>query len=237
MYVKFSIAIATFNSSDTIEELLSSIYNQTYTNYEVIFVDGKSIDNTVEIIQKYKQKNDKLISEPDGGVYDAMNKAIDLATGDYLIFMGSDDHFIAWNVLQNIANEITEKEECVYYGNVYMEGYKIVWRKKFSKWDWVRGTICHQALLYPKHIYKKYKYDLKYKINADYDYNLSLFNKVKFKHIDIIISYFSASGLSSSNYDAAWQHDLPEKIKEKIGYIPYLYKKLRILAGKIFKER
>ena len=236
--IKFSIAVATFNSAATIEELLSSIYNQNYEDYEVIFIDGKSKDNTLNIIKKYLRSQDILVSEPDNGVYDAMNKALGLATGDFLIFMGSDDHFLSWSVLSNIAKVIntTGMDNTVYYGNVLMEAYHSIWNKNHSLWDWTRGTICHQALFYPKSIYKKYQYDTKYRINADYDYNLRIYKDVHYRHVNVLISYFSSAGLSGNNHvDVEWQKDWPKKIKTNLGFMPYIYRIIRRTARLILK--
>lgn len=239
--IKFSIAIATYNSANVIEELLLSVYNQTYNNFEVVIIEGKSTDGTLDIVNKWLRPCDKLLSEKDRGVYDAMNKALDIATGDYLIFMGSDDHFLSHTVLNDVSIAIHENENCkdtIFYGGCYMDKYHQVINNTHNKWSWVRGTMCHQCIFYPKSVYKKYKYDLQYKINADYAYNLSLWGVVDFKHIDVIISYFNDGGISGSeNYDIVFRKDLPRLIKERCGYMPFIYKLLRLLMGKLFKGR
>lgn len=241
MSIKFSIAVVTYNASTHIEELLISIYNQTYNNIEVVYVDGDSSDNTLEIIKKYKREEDILLSESDDGVYDAMNKALDLASGDFLIFMGSDDHFMSFHVLEDVSRTINcvEKNlEAIYYGGCYMDVFHQVANKRQTKWSWVRGTMCHQCIFYPKSVYKKHKYNLRYKINADYAYNINLWGQVEFKHIDIIISYFNCGGISGSgNYDIPFRKDLPIMIKERCGFLPYIYKRFRMMLGVIFKGR
>lgn len=240
MSIKFSVAIVTYNASKYIEELLTSIYNQTYNNIEVVYVDGNSSDNTLEIIKKYKQEEDILLSEPDQGVYDAMNKALDLASGDFLIFMGSDDHFLSFRVLEEVANAINKvgDKDSLYYGGCYMDASHVVVNKVQTNWSWIRGTMCHQGIFYPKHIYKKHQYNLKYKINADYAYNLKLWRTVRFQHIDVVISFFNSNGLSGSNlFDMEFRKDLPAMIRYKCGYIPYLYKLLRLTMGRVFKGR
>lgn len=239
--IKFSIAIATYNSASVIEELLTSIYNQTYTNFEVVLVDGLSKDNTIEVAKKWLRPCDKILSEKDSGVYDAMNKALLLAEGDFLIFMGSDDHFLSNRVLEEVASVIDKSDyglETLYYGGCYMDGYHSVSNKVQTKWSWVRGTMCHQCIFYPKSVYKMYKYNLKYKINADYAYNLNLWGNVDFCHIDVIVSFFNGGGMSgSTGFDMPFRHDLPDMIKKQCGTLPYLYKKVRLMAGKIFKGR
>lgn len=239
--IKFTIAVATYNSAQPIIELFESIYHQTYQNYEVVIIDGLSNDNTMDIVKQWLRPSDKLISEKDSGVYDAMNKALDLATGDFLIFMGSDDHFLSYRILSDVANSIKQiggDMNTIYYGGCYMERYRNVLNKIQTKWSWVRGTMCHQCIFYPKSVYKNYKYNLRYKINADYAYNLSLWGKIKFQHIDVIISFFSDGGLSGENrYDIPFRKDLPSMLKERCGYMPYLYKLLRLFMGRLFKGR
>lgn len=234
-----SICCCTFNATLRIKELLDSIYNQTYDNIEVVVVDGASKDNTLDIVKAYQRENDILISEPDKGVYDAMNKALKLAHGDYLIFMGADDHLLSYDVIRRVVEAIEKdgaNEDSIYYGNVYGEKNGNIWKKDFSKWDWVRGTICHQCIFYPKNIYKEYSYDLRYSINADYAYNLGLVGTANFRHIDVAVSYFSYGGISGSNrIDIEWKKDCAGLMREKLGFGPYLYRKIREWSRKFIK--
>ena len=236
--LKFSIAVMTFNVEEKVSVLLKSLREQNYKNYEIVVVDGGSSDHTEKIVRGFLTDNDKWMSEPDNGVYDAMNKALRLATGDFLIFMGADDWFYNNDVLSNVAKKIIKygKLDCIYYGGVFMERYQRIINKEWNRFDWVRGTMCHQCIFYPISTYKNYDYDLRYKINADYAYNLYLWDKVKFVHIDIVVSFFSASGLSGGGKeDEQFRKDLPNLIKVHCGYFPYLYKKMRMLGGAIFK--
>lgn len=240
--LKFSILVATYNSANVIRELLSTILCQTYENFELVLVDGASKDNTVEYVKNViPEEKLKYVSEPDKGVYDAINKGLNIASGDYLIVMGSDDHFLSSHVLQEVACAIERDGaslDTIYYGGTYMECYHQVVNKTQTKWSWVRGTMCHQCIFYPKNIYKNHTYNLEYKINADYAYNLSLWDKTRYKHIDVVISFYSSDGLSGSGrFDIPFRNALPYLIKEHCGYAPYLYKKLRILMGVLLKGR
>jgi glycosyltransferase involved in cell wall biosynthesis len=102
--MKFSIITVCKDSEKTIENTILSVINQTYKNFEYIIIDGLSTDNTLNIIEKYRDKISQVISEPDNGLYDAMNKGIKLATGDYLFFLNSDDQFLHDNILELVAN-------------------------------------------------------------------------------------------------------------------------------------
>ena len=153
--VKISVVTVCFNSVSTLERTMLSVLNQTYPNIEYIIIDGGSTDGTVDIIKKYVDKLAYWVSEPDKGVYDAMNKGVLLATGDYTIFMNSGDRFY--------NNDVLAKFSCVefmdadlIYGPVYTEkkdGYYLweadaVFLKTDNKRKLVFGAqgICHQGL-------------------------------------------------------------------------------------------
>ena len=131
---KISIITVCFNSELNIEETIKSIINQDYGNIEYVIVDGKSNDNTLKIINKYKVKYSiKLLSESDNGIYDAMNKGIDIVTGDYIIFMNSGDKFVDNSVISNFVKLLKDDYYQIYYGNIIntLEG-EILNKSKFN---------------------------------------------------------------------------------------------------------
>ena len=109
--MKFSIITVCKDSEKTLENSILSVINQTYKNFEYIIIDGLSTDNTLNIIEKYRDKISQVVSEPDDGLYDAMNKGIKLATGDYLFFLNSDDQFLHNDVLKLVAGCHCEQSE------------------------------------------------------------------------------------------------------------------------------
>ena len=111
---KFSIITVTLNSEKLIDETIKSLFNQTFDNYELIIIDGDSNDKTLEIIKSYNKKNIVIISEPDKGIYDAMNKGISLSKGEYINFLNSGDKFANENVLEKVYNSIKTKPNLVY---------------------------------------------------------------------------------------------------------------------------
>ena len=120
--MKFSIITVTYNSAATIEQTIRSVIGQSYENIEYIIVDGQSTDSTLKIIEKYKDRIGKIVSEKDNGLYDALNKGIDLATGDVIGFLHSDDFYINEKVIERYAEAfIKEKPDAVYSDLYYVD--------------------------------------------------------------------------------------------------------------------
>ena len=116
--MKISVVTVCYNAADTIEKTMLSVLNQTYHDIEYIIIDGGSTDGTVEIIRKYADRIAYWVSEPDKGIYDAMNKGIKVATGEYIYFLGADD-LLCENVFFYIAPLLT-RTHTIYYGNVFI---------------------------------------------------------------------------------------------------------------------
>lgn len=202
----FSIIIPTYNSEKTLINCLESVLIQEFTNYEILIIDGLSIDNTLNIIEKYifKYPLIKFTSEQDNGIYDAMNKGIDLAKGIWLYFLGSDDILFNKDVLSIIAKSTDSTDESIIYGNVIIKGEnqwnlnEKVFGGEYDLEKILRFTICHQAIFYKKNVFNRFgKYHLKYIVNADYEFNLRCFSSIKFKYINSVIAYFFVGGQST----------------------------------------
>lgn len=228
----FSIIIPAYNSAKTISETLNSILNQTYQDFEVLVMDGNSSDNTIEIVKKHQTNSSKLdfVSEKDNGVYDAMNKGIKLAKGDYLYFMGSDDVFLDFSTLQNVFNAISGED--IVYGNVKFKHSGKIHSGKSSldKLLYDGVSICHQALFYKKSVFETIgDYNEKYFIHADHEFNIRCFeyDNFKIKYINQVIAIFNEQGLSGieTNSDGYFQ-DLTRKKLENLDYF-YKIKKER----------
>lgn len=219
--MKVSVITVTYNASTSLEETMLSVFDQNYSHIEYIIIDGGSIDGTVDIISKYANKLSYWVSEPDKGVYDAMNKALKIATGDFLIFMGADDLFYANDVIQNVVNQISDMY-AVYYGSVLFKGIGTKHLGKFNKIKWATTNISHQAIFYPRIIYKTHSYDTQYKIYADYAYNLNLLKeKVDFVYVDEIITLYNMTGMSADTLDETFQKDYRNLLFESVGILAY----------------
>jgi glycosyltransferase involved in cell wall biosynthesis len=215
--VFFSIIIPTFNSSSTIKRVIESIINQTYSNNEIWIIDGDSTDDTLQIIKSYQKekKNIYFISEPDNGVYDAMNKGISLAKGKYLLFLGSDDALHNNEVLNSVHQQMQEKEIDITYGDVQIMG-DVSWAKdgtiyagEFTQERLFQQNICHQAIFYKRTAFEKIGlFNIRYRICADWDMNHRCFAKLKTSYIPVIVANFFTGGESTiRNHDSFTDHD------------------------------
>ena len=218
---KITIITPTFNIGDSIETTLLSVANQTYTNIEHIIVDGASTDKTLPTIRKYQKqhKNIRLLTEKDEGIYHAMNKGMDLCTGDWIYFMGADDTFYNENVLTDLFEQGLFSEEHVIYGNVMIKG-DAPWAKDNSIYDGpftleklFKWNICHQSILYPKSVKSLVGYYYtKYKVTSDWDYNFRCWAKYKFTYTEKIIAFFATGGKSSQGGDYSLYLDFPDNV-------------------------
>ena len=204
MNPKFSIITVCYNSAKTIERTIISVLTQTYQNFEYIFVDGASTDGTTDIIRKYEKKYPdkiKMISEADRGIYDAMNKGIELSKGDLIGIVNSDDYYEK-NALQDVEQAYDGGKYEIIYGmlRTIKEG------KEFSVYiknhQWInKDMITHPTCFITRHVYEDYgTYSLKYPFSADYEFMLRMSRnpQIIFKPIYKIISNFNLDGASNS---------------------------------------
>ena len=193
--------MATMNSEEVIEKAIESINKQTYKNYELIIVDGNSIDNTIEIIRKF-DLNIKVISENDEGIYDALNKGLKIASGDFVYVMGSDDIFYDENVLEDVNGLVCNQYGMV-YGNIISRdrfNEKLILMKKPEEYK-IKNIKCppifHQSVFMRRELlFKSGFFPVFYKIHADHFIISYLFNITNSLHIERIICSYNNNGFS-----------------------------------------
>tara|TARA_Y100000389_G_scaffold166012_1_gene170444 strand:- start:2753 stop:3556 length:804 start_codon:yes stop_codon:yes gene_type:complete len=240
--IYFSIIIVSLNTKKKLRNTLESIYKQKIypKNYEIIVVDGMSIDGTQEEILNRKNKIDKLIIEKDTGIYDAMNKGIKYANGEWIIFLNSGDLFYKNNVLKKIYSyKLSEND--VIYGDTIINNKEFKYRingKLFDK-NSINIPFCHQSSFVKRHLLKKYNFDLKYKICSDFNFFIKIKKKNKiFKKINLIISTVEAGGLSDNNRFKAFLENLKiiyRNVPSFKNFFKIIYFFLFLLIGKLFK--
>ena len=205
--MKVTVVTAVLNDAGHIEQTILSVISQTNIEIEYIIVDGGSKDGTLELIGKYKDKISLLISEPDRGVYDAMNKGIKYSTGDFVYFLNSGDVLLNPSILSKIKFEDVNVRNTIIYGNVIVAYGNIEALEKprpffKSKMKFKGIGICHQSMFFPGELIRNEKYDLSYNIAADYDLAYRLWRKgTVFLYKDITIAKYDwGKGISSNPY-------------------------------------
>ena len=168
-----SIITPVINCQDLLENHIHMVQSQTYANTEHIIIDGGSSDNTVDILKSRNKEVDYWISEPDQGIYDAMNKGIDVANGRWLIFAGVDDCFLSRQTLEQVfkKNKIENTAQLI-CGNIIRSDGKLI-KSKFSKALYYKNTLPHQGVFYRKEIFDNYRYGGFKKRNQHYFFNIS----------------------------------------------------------------
>ena len=174
-----SIITVIYNDGKKLEETILSILSQTYDNLEFIIIDGSSTDGTIDIIKKYEDKIDYWISEKDSGIFDAMNKGILAAKGDYINFMNAGDFFIRKNLVKEIVDILNSEEIDFLYGDVNVGNNNIITNKIRYNTQFIYKTICHQGIFAHKKCFNKNMFDLKYRWMCDYKWLLECFLKKK----------------------------------------------------------
>lgn len=202
---KVSIITVVFNAVATLERTILSVQALNYPNVEYIVVDGASTDGTLKLIQQYEKAIHQVVSEPDKGLYDAMNKGMNLATGDYLWFINAGDEVAAPEVLTRLFEHALNAD--IYYGDtmiVDLDGHEIGHRRlsppENLTWkDFRRGMlVSHQSILVARHLARPY--DLQYRFSADFDWVLSALRQAG--HIvngQMVLSRFLDGGLTKKN--------------------------------------
>ncbi|MCF8069592.1 MAG: glycosyltransferase [Desulfobacterales bacterium] len=213
MAPKISIITISLNSERYIEQTITSVTTQSYKNIEYIIVDGGSTDGTLNIITKHESKIDRWITESDDGIADAMNKGICLATGDYIIFLHSDDYFTDIHSLSN-AVLFLSKEWDIFLFNIFLSknGKKKLYQPRgFNWWMNFKTGIFHQSAICSKELFLKIGvFDTSYHIAMDYDFFLRAYRaKMKTKKITHPLSVMRLCGVSS-------KIDRPS-LKERLG--------------------
>lgn len=205
----FSVITVCYNAEQTIKDTITNVLSQTYRNFEYIIIDGKSQDNTLSIINNTISGNKdisiKVISEPDKGIYDAMNKGILMASGRYINFMNSGDRFFSFDTLAVIAQNL-DKSAIVLFGDSALELdghlYRVKCRPFYEHLPLHQSLgFNHQCTFVDTEEAKHMLFDLKYKLAADYNMIISLFRKgVKFQNLNTIVAVYDLTGVSAQHY-------------------------------------
>lgn len=203
---KVSIITVVFNSERFLENTINSIINQTYPNIEYIIIDGGSTDGTIDIIKKYEEYITKWISEKDNGLYYAMNKGIQMATGDYLWFINSGDEIYTENTTEDIFSSIHKTVDIVYGETeiIDFKGNSLGMRRHSTpeKLTWKSlkygMKVCHQSILVNRNLIENY--NTNYNFSSDFEWVLRMLKKASLiVNSKIILSKFMEGGLTKKS--------------------------------------
>jgi glycosyltransferase involved in cell wall biosynthesis len=225
---KVSIITVTKNADNTINTLFDSIRKFKTPDVQFIILDGLSTDFTIDLIRKNEDIIDLWRSEKDNGIYDAMNKAVQLAKGEWLLFMGADDELLEGFKL---SISLLKDHNTIYYGKVFFHGLVTTGKIK-NDYALTKTNICHQAIFYPKSVFDKYKYREEYIVCSDYVLNLTCWSDPQFKFIYLnqLISNYSIGGYSGTTKDILFEASKSKLFKQhlkKWAYFRYSWKKLK----------
>ncbi len=239
MTPKISIITVVFNASELLEDTILNISGLEYSNKEYIIIDGGSSDGTVDIILRHSNLVDKWISEPDQGLYHAMNKGLMLADGDYLWFINAGDKVFSPQILKNIFNEPTGLCD-IYYGDTMIidrDGNEIGMRRlkppdRLSYKNMINGmVVCHQSVLVKKSIAPAF--DISFRIASDYKWLLeSLKKSEKICNTKMILTYFLEGGINKKNIIKSLKERSRIMIKE-FGFVPVFFRHF-VIAVRFF---
>ena len=217
-----SVITVVFNGEKYLEETIQSVINQTYDNFEYILIDGGSTDGTVDIIRKYEEKIMYWVSERDRGIYDAWNKGLLVAKGDWIMFLGADDtlepkavekyvNFII-DIPQDLEY-ISSKVNLIDKSKHYLKTIGKPW-----KWETFRRymNVAHVASLHNKSLFEKYgNFDTSYKIAGDYEFLLRAGNGLKAAFLDDIVANMGADGVSNAYISLALSEAVEAQMQNK----------------------
>ncbi|RDC57040.1 glycosyltransferase [Pedobacter chinensis] len=236
---KLTIITIVYNNVRDIERTINSVLNQTYKKIEYIIIDGKSTDGTLNIIEKYKSSISKIVSEPDQGIYDAMNKGLALATGDYVLFMNSGDEIYDEQTVQNVFDSAPGAD--IYYGEteMYNDNWESLGRRRHEapeEFDWKSFkygmSISHQAIYIRKSITTPY--DLTYKYSADIDWIIKAAKKASnIVNVHRYVAKYLVGGMSKKKH----RESLKERFKiftKYYGLIPNIFNHLIIACNLVW---
>jgi len=234
---KLTVITIVYNNVRDIERTIKSVINQTHKKIEYIIIDGKSTDGTLAVIEKYKTRISKIISEPDKGIYDAMNKGLALAKGDYILFMNSGDEIYDEHTVEDVF--ATAPGADIYYGEteMYNDNWESLGRRRHEapeNFDWKSFrfgmNVSHQAIYIKRSIIAPY--DLKYKYSSDIDWIIKAAKKSSnIVNVHRYVAKYLVGGMSKKKH----RESLKERFKiftKYYGLIPNVFNHI-IIAGNL----
>ena len=227
--IKFSVITCTYNAAGVVWPTLDSVLGQTWAQIEHIIVDGASKDGTMDIVAKYRERNAEeetghdivAVSEPDRGLYDAMNKGLAMSTGDYVVFINAGDTFPDDSTLERISNDVNERSDgklpAVLYGDteivdergVVLHPRRLAPPERLTWRSFRHGMlVCHQAFYARTDLAKAEPYDLRYRFSADVDWCIRIMKRAERERLQLlrlpeVVAHYLEGGMTNKNHRAS----------------------------------
>ncbi len=233
----FSVIIPVFNRAAELKKTLASVLSQDPALVECIVQDGGSTDGTVAVLQALGDRV-QWASERDAGVYDAMNRAMGRATGEFFYFLGAGDT-LRPGILKAVADVLPRGPATYFYGNVFSEAHDRVYNGRYGRWKISRINVCHQAVFCHRDLFERLgPFDTRYKIMADHVWNVKAFgdSSVRKTYSDLVIADYAAGGLSHYSPDPQLLTDRLSLIRAHLGPSVYALNRLASLLPAGLKE-
>ena len=235
-----SIITINYNNINGLEKTIQSVIYQTYTDVEYLIIDGASTDNSVEVIEKYQDKIDYWSSEPDTGIYNAMNKGIKASTGGYLLFLNSGDVLNGDTALADFVSHKDFGGDIIYGDYQYEVGEKI-YPDILTPLFFIRTSLPHQSTLFRREVFEEMGlYDERYSIVSDRAFYIKCFlsNMFIFKHVPYSLSIYDQSGISNnSDYKEKQAAENTIMFQEQFGVFYEDYEKMLLLQSQLNQAR
>ena len=242
---KISIITINYNERDGLKKTIQSVVSQTLAEFEYIVIDGNSSDGSKKVIEEYKDKIDHAVSEPDSGIYNAMNKGIRAAKGDYVLFMNSGDCFYKLDTLEKAA-QLIDGGHGIYYGDLIYYNKK---KKRYEDWIFpnkltlgffIENSLPHQGSFIKRSLFDSISmYNENLKIASDWEFFIIAIciEKVSYKHIGLVISEYDFTGISSDpkNYNLV-NSEKHLTFDKHFSMIIEDYKLIKVLESKRFRN-
>jgi glycosyltransferase involved in cell wall biosynthesis len=221
---KISIITVCFNAENAIETTIKNVLTLEYSNLDYIIIDGGSQDGTVRIIKNYSGNIKYWISEPDKGIYDAMNKGWQQADiNSHILFLGAGDAII------QLPADTDLRTDCIYFGEVTIGDHR-VFKSKLDFRLKIGNTMHHQALLIPKKLHPQPPFNIAYKVYADFDFNQRLLkSKASFIHTSQLKSYAMPGGISDDFKTIEWYYIIKNNFGPLYAILGYMYRRFQII--------
>ena len=240
MSLRFSVIVVSLNAGGELKKTVDSVLMQRYPSYELIVKDGCSTDGSVAALPEDPRL--RVIVQNDSSIYDAMNQAVGLARGEFLIFLNCGDYFYNENVLSRVAKETLKYRADIFYGDLYRRNLNStdISPDKVNDFLLFRNVPCHQVCFYAKRLFEKEGYRTKYTVRADYEHFLRSVKQegAKCRHMSITVSSYEGEGFSETAENkrkAAGEH---REITEKyLGKKVYLYRFLMMITLQPVREK